>query len=1064
MAASRVPGQPFLVFKPAIERRSAGTPRSLVERLSEALKSDDNVHLAAGLEEVAHFAESGLTPEIERVMVKVADRGELPAALRASAMIAIASAAEHEGDIRTAIDWVSRAADTDPHPSTVARLVTLAALSGDTESARRQVNDGLQRWDSDVDLLTSAASLLLNSGEAEAGRELAERAMALAADHAGVLALSARLLLLDGNLPAAEESARRLTALRPSLGRAMLALVLDGQARLAEDRGIIEAVLADLPNDIWVEMSIAALLSRLDRDDEASKIYDRVLMRNPADPNALRERGALAARQGNFDLASQDLDLAASLAPDDQWITLMRGEIARARGDGLAAVELLTSIDAQALPDWAAVSLGGVYFELGQLDDARATYESLLQRDPDNLPALLGLIDVELGAVGDTFEASAYSRAEELLERVLFIDPDHPTSHALYGELLRRRGSTDEALDHFDSALAIHPDWSYALASKGQVLLAMGDDEAGLRLLERAVVNEPLTAWVVDELARNLRSLDPANSERRMRKVQKKIRDRGSDGSLVLGRRIDWAVADKRFADADRLYREARGPSPSDPELIIGHVQVLRALGRNEEALAMLDAETVGHDGDSLTWERINLLWDLDRLDEVRSELERLTEHADAQPSAAVLAAMGELNRLQGNYVTARELLERSLAAVPENSYAVGSLGVLEAQVGDEEIARSQLEHAARLGSDFALFHLVNLYSVTGNRDGLLALAEPAERPRLDAGTTRIRVLALRELGADQRAIELLDEHLAEVGSSPELVMLKAYSEIELGMQRRATATLLSIAESVPASSITELVGALIRVDRWHEARDVIARADPSAAQATELARADLQSAAGEWESAAAVLRSATDRKTAVGNDVWVRNATCLRLLNRTAESVEAARQAYRLNPTDPWLRSELAESLLADGNEDEARVHFDVVINQMQRRVHCGSDQLNLEGWCLLRTQRSTEAIELFLRALSTTDQVSIVLYNLILATLCSGELAQADVLLHRADEELRRLSVPIRRGVLGRVSFDFNSTLKKLDSAAAEMANRLLARQQVMFDQLSSEFEQLRSTTSNA
>ncbi len=1039
MAIARVPGRPFLPPAPSVITPSTTSLRPLDARLRDAVAAGDLAGLRDAVTEASRIAGSGLAPEVESALERIAEQEDLPPALRASALIAGALSREYDGDIRTATARVSRAAALEPKASTYARLITLAALSGDDASSYDLFRDGFERWGFDVNLVTAAAVIMLNRGDVEVGREWASQAIAAAPDHPVCLALAVRLALIDGDLAAAEPLARRLVLHRPSAGRAYLAIVLDAQDRLAEDRGVLEAVLADLPNDLWAELTIAAVLVRHDRLSEARAVYDRVLTRNPDLQGALRDRGVVAARQNDFDAARRDFDRLSELDPDDRSTIAMRGELARVSGDPVSAAALLGSLDPDTTENWVLLSLAAVQSELGRADEAREAYEIVLSRAPDDLQALLGLVNVELASPSDPEAVPAYGRAESLLAHARKISPSDPTTHGLYGELLRRRGEFSEALAEFDAAIATLPEWAYALASKGQVLLALGEVEPGLALLEQATACSPTTEWIVNELASCLNRYDGPHAERRLRLLQKRIRGNGGDVSLILARRISLAMDLQHYDEAERLYREARAAAPEDPQLMIGHAGVLRALGRTDDALATLQADNLTEGADDLVWERINILWELDRLDQVRTELERLSAHEDVRPSAAVLGALGELRRLEGNRVEARALLERALEAQPDYEYALSSLGAVEWQQGEAEAACRHLYQGAERGSDFALFQLVDLNSAMGNRAGLRKLADGTQGPILEASRTRIRASALRELGEYPQALQVLDDHLTGIGTAPELVLLKGFIELDLGRRRRAAGSFLSLTDSPQLGLLPAIVDGLVRVDRWPEARTMLAGCPDQAAPAVQHGIALLWAGAGAWQSALEAIDRARAGMTTGSSDKAALAAMCLRLLNRPEESVVLAHDAHHIDPIEPWIQAELAESLLAAGHRQQADSYFARIRSAMQRRVHCGADQLNLEGWSLLRLQQYNEAASVFLKTLSMTDQVAVVLFNLILATLAADEVSQANVLIHRAQEELQQLSRPIRRGVASRTMFDIASIRGSLSAAAEAEAARL-------------------------
>lgn len=93
-------------------------------------------------------------------------------------------------------------------------------------------------------------------------------------------------------------------------------------------------------------------------------------------------------------------------------------------------------------------ALGEAYRSRGSLEDARAVYETGVQRLPDRPGLWLGLVRTlsDLGA-----EREAAQAVRGLLERA----PDHPEGLALRADLARRRGAWSEALTAYRALLAM---------------------------------------------------------------------------------------------------------------------------------------------------------------------------------------------------------------------------------------------------------------------------------------------------------------------------------------------------------------------------------------------------------------------------------------------------------------------------------------------------------------------------------------------------------------------------------------------------------------------------------
>jgi len=170
-------------------------------------------------------------------------------------------------------------------------------------------------------------------------------------------------------------------------------------------------------------------------------------------------------------------------------------------------------------------------------------------------------------------------------------------------------------------------------------------------------------------------------------------------------------------------------------------------------------------------------------------------------------------------------------------------------------------------------------------------------------------------------------------------------------------------------------------------------------------------------------------------------------------------------SPPDLPVIANLAECLHVTGEYEAARPLFDQVLSRLTQRVHLDADDMNLQGWCLLRLGRFGEAVEVLVQALSATDQSAYVLFNLLLASLLNGDLRQIAVLEKRAREELQTLAPASHRGALATVINDM-ATVEGLLVAeeSIAVAQRLTAEYRNVVQALDPELAKLASELSAA
>ncbi len=84
---------------------------------------------------------------------------------------------------------------------------------------------------------------------------------------------------------------------------------------------------------------------------------------------------------------------------------------------------------------------GDIAVALGDVDRARNSYRRAVKRDPSDIATLLALGCLEV-------EAENWGQAGVWLQRVLYIDRDHPEGHALLATVLEKQGDLEGATRH----------------------------------------------------------------------------------------------------------------------------------------------------------------------------------------------------------------------------------------------------------------------------------------------------------------------------------------------------------------------------------------------------------------------------------------------------------------------------------------------------------------------------------------------------------------------------------------------------------------------------------------
>lgn len=126
---------------------------------------------------------------------------------------------------------------------------------------------------------------------------------------------------------------------------------------------------------------------------------------------------------------------------------------------------------------------GMAYAGSGDLQQAVASYNRALELRRDYLPALEGAAQVE-------FQRDS-PNAEPLLQHLLVLRPDDPTTHAMLGSLEARRNECDRAVEHFVRALPAINGQAAALSRFGVCLAQQNKSAEAIQAFQSAAALQP---------------------------------------------------------------------------------------------------------------------------------------------------------------------------------------------------------------------------------------------------------------------------------------------------------------------------------------------------------------------------------------------------------------------------------------------------------------------------------------------------------------------------------------------------------------------------------------------
>ncbi|MFD0273126.1 tetratricopeptide repeat protein [Kitasatospora sp. NPDC127111] len=918
----------------------------------------------------------------------------------------------------------------------------------------------------------------------EAIRAVEADASDLAATPDGLIVLI-QALALDGR---AKEAAGPLDRLKELLPRHPVVHLLDGQVSRALGR--IDEAVAALRTADWVDprnpfilVELASAQIEQGATDEALETLRRALQVDPHYVNALILRAQLRATGAERDAdpdaypeAIADLRQAVDLAPWRSPALPVLAELlilADRLEDARELVDGLTYTDGDWPAGWAL--RGDVLTAQGHHQAAETSYRRALALQPDSVEALTGMASAILNSHGPQ-DRTATVDAERLARRAVAQDATHAAAHAVLGEALRRLDDHEAAITELREAIRLAPPYWYAVATLGQALLAADRTEEAVGRLEEALAHGQDDWWAhaslgeaylrtSDDFSDQAMTADDSGTAARLREEAAAANAKAAEQLETAARQagenpdvfeqLAFALfRHQRHDDAVLAHRHAVELDPDSWERRATLGELLIAVGRNSEALAELDLlvnagvatrEVLALRGRALYW-----------LDEYNGAVEQLRralppEGVDAGPEdAETLYCLGDAYRLLGRFDEALDFLDRAVAVAPDHDGALASLGVLHLNRGEDQQAVDNLTLAVKIDptNRFALQRLWLLENDRGRlRSGLAAVEQARTRRPDDPELSKEYAAVLSVADRDAEALRILAEVLKQQPDDVEAVQLigrvslHAGNLVEaLGAYRRAVrlAERTGADDSVVIGLLTELAVTESQCGLFFTALATAARALARArTRDALLTLGDLLSSVAAWPQAVAAFEEAvllppfeSSGFAAFGWALEHNEPVDI------AKVLGAYERACALAVGDPAPLRHRSNGYLLAGRLDEAELGYRKVVERLSDARSTDSPTLHDLGWCLYRLKLHDLASATYLRALATSDDPAMLLFDMGLNSLERGDPVTAETAYLRALAEIGRKSDLLARAPLAVALHDLR--LARAVPAGAEQARR--------------------------
>lgn len=240
-----------------------------------------------------------------------------------------------------------------------------------------------------------------------------------------------------------------------------------------------EQAYSDDPDSPETQLLYSSLLISVGKAAEAEATLEKLLARPEA--QAAGRSAAQASSQEGAQTAAQEAAQADSRIDALYNLALAKGMQGK-RGEQAALLKEVLEKDPNHAPAYA--TLGEIYLEKKELDQAQLQFQKSIEADPDNFIARTGYGHVLI-------QKKKYEEAVEQLDKAVELKPDYPFSYVDRSKAKSSSGDINGALADLTEAIKLDRNHYWNYIDRGKLRLYVGNVEGAYEDFDRAVDLRP---------------------------------------------------------------------------------------------------------------------------------------------------------------------------------------------------------------------------------------------------------------------------------------------------------------------------------------------------------------------------------------------------------------------------------------------------------------------------------------------------------------------------------------------------------------------------------------------